>query len=432
MKKYRWVVVSGLCLIGLLAYIDRVNLSVSAPLIMKEFNLTATQMGLILGAMFPGYMLFNFIGGALMDKLAPTKLFSFAILIWSLSTAWVTQISSFAFLYLARFIFGSAEGLMPPYNTKIISSWMLPKERGMAQASWVAATLIGVAVGAPISGLIIKSYDWRTLFYIFAAFGIIVMSILYFIIKDTPQDHQLASPEERKLIADTLEEERIKKSHAPGEVASRAEVMQFLRDPYLWLMAIGYFSAITMWWANLTWLPGYLVKEKGFTILKSGYWSAFPFLMGAIGLMCGGFITDRILKGRRVPQIVLFQLIAPPLVFIAVGSTNNTLMVIAFAISMFFTCGAVGQWWPLPIDLFSRKLAGTASGIMSGIGTIGAIISPVLLGYIYDLTKSFYWGFGIIAIITFVGAFISLTILAHEKRIHSKMIELETTNKAAV
>lgn len=430
MKNYRWIVLAGLCLIGLLAYVDRVNLSVSAAVIMKEFNFSATQMGLILGAMFPGYLLFNIIGGALLDRLAPTRLFMFAIAVWSLCTAWVTQISTFALFYLARFIFGSAEGLMPPYCTKIISSWMLPKERGRSQASWIAATMIGVAVGAPVSGIIIKAYDWRTLFYIFTVFGFIVICILWLIIKDSPRNHRWVFPEERKLIEDTLEEERIKKAYAPGEIASRWEIMQLLRDPYLWLMAIGYFTAITMWWANLTWLPGYLVKEKGFTILKSGYWSSFPFLMGAFGLMCGGFITDRLLKGRRVPEIFLFQLLAPPLVFIAVGSTNNAVMVTAFAISMFFTCGAVGQWWPLPMELFTRKLAGTASGIMSGIGTIGAIIAPVLLGYVFDMTKSFYWGFGIIAIITFIGAFISLTILAHEKRIHQKVEAGEKTQAA--
>lgn len=422
MRNYRWIVISGLCLIGFLAYIDRVNLSMSAVLIMKEFNLSGAEMGLILGAMFPGYLLFNIIGGALLDRFKPTKLFMYAIAIWSLSTAWFTQISSFVWFYIARFIFGAAEGLMPPYNAKIVSNWMLPKERGRANSFWIGATMIGVAVGAPVSGLIIKAYDWRTLFYIFTIFGFIVIGVLYFIVKDYPRLHPNISPDELKLIDDTLKDEAEKKMYVPGDIATSFEIKQLLRDPYLWLIAIGYLTAITMWWANLSWLPGYLVKEKGFTVLKSGYWSSFPFLLGAAGLVFGGFLTDKLFKGQRVTLIIIFQFLAPPTVFLAIGSSDNIIMVMAFAVSMFFTCGAVGQWWPLPMELFNRKLAATASGIMSGVGTIGAIIAPVLLGYLFDVTKSFYWGFGVIAIITFAGALLSFFILAHERRIHNKLL----------
>ncbi|MBU7006772.1 MFS transporter [Phosphitispora fastidiosa] len=423
MKNLRWVMVIGVCLIGFLAYIDRVNLSVAAAPIMKEYNFSATQMGLILGAMFPGYLIFNVIGGAIMDRFAPTKFLMFAIAVWSLSTAWFTQITSFGLFYLSRFIFGSAEGFMPVYNTKIISNWMLPNERGRSQASWIAATLIGMAIGAPVSGLMIKAYGWRTLFYIFTAFGFVIIAVLLTVMKDSPKEHRRISREELEMIESTLEKERLNKAHTAGEVATRAEIFGLLKDPYLWLISIGYFTAISMWWANLTWLPGYLVSEKGFTVLKSGYLSAFPFLMGAIGLMCGGFITDHFLKGRRIPLIFLFQLLSPPLVMVAIGSSNNAIMVTAFAISMFFTCGAVGQWWPLPMELFSRKLSATAGGIMSGIGTVGAIIAPVMLGYVFDATKSFYWGFGIIALVTFVGSFISLAISGHEKMLQQKNAE---------
>lgn len=425
MKNYRWIAGSVIMMITLVAYIDRINLSVAAPLIMEQFHFSAAQFGLILGAMIPGYVLFNIIGGFLVDRFAPIKVATIAIAIWSLATAGFTVLSTFTTIYLSRLIFGAAEGPFPPAQTKLYGRWMLPQERGRVLSGSTAFALLGVAIGAPLCGLIIKAYGWRTLFIALAVIGLLFMLILNVFARNYPNEHPWITSQEKELIEKALEDERIKKGTSGGEIATKEELAAHIKNPYLWLLGIGYFTIMCLWWANLSWLPGYLVKEKHVSILQSGIMSSFPYLMGVVGLVCGGFITDKLTKGYRGMFLIICQLAGPPFIFLALGATSELGMVLAFSVAMFFTAGGMSQFWTLTLDLFSTKFTGISSGIMSGVGSLGGMFTPYLMGRLYDTTHSFYWGFGSVAIIAFIGAIISIPLFRYEQKIKRAKIDKE-------
>ena len=155
-------------------------------------------------------------------------------------------------------------------------------------------------------------------------------------------------------------------------------------------------------------------------------WSAFPFLMGTLGQLCTGWFTDRFMRGKRTAYIIFCQVVGPPVVFIAIGATSTAATILGFAVAMFFTAGAVGQYWVLMMDLIPGKVLGAATGTMNGIGLIFAFFVPVLMGRVYDVTHSFYWGFGSIAIVTFIGAIIAIPLLFYEKRVHGGEVKMQT------
>jgi sugar phosphate permease len=210
-----------------------------------------------------------------------------------------------------------------------------------------------------------------------------------------------------------------------GNIATKREIQEHFKNPYIWLLGLCYFSVMCIFWANLTWLPSYFIKEKGFTVFKSGIMSAFPYLTGIVGLLCGGYITDKFMKTGRTVYGFVCLLIGPPVVFYALGATGDVRLILAFSISMFFIAGAMGQFWALTIDLFSVKLAGISSGIMSFIGYFGALVTPVLIGRIYDLTNSFYWGFGSATSVNFIGVIILIPLMRYEHRVHKAKVLIE-------
>ena len=418
MKNYRWVVCTTLWLITFIAYLDRVNLSVAATSIMSQFNLSATQFGLILGAMIPGYVAFSFIGGIIADRFSPLRTISIAIIIWSVCTGWFAFITNFAWLYISRVFFGAAEGLYPPTQLKMYSNWMLPQERGRVLGVSVAMSFLGIAVGAPICGAVIKNYSWQTLFMGCAVVGILYFLLVNIFVRSSPSEHPWITSGEKELIEKTIQDENMKKGTAEGKVPTRQEIYDHLKNPYVWVLGLGYFSVMAIFWANITWLPGYLVKEKGFTVFQSGYMSSIPYFTGVVGMIAGGLICDKYLKGRRTWWIIFCQVIGPPLVFVALGATSNAALIVGFGASMFFTAGT-GQFWVLTMDLLPLKMTGLSSGILTGVGYLGGMATPVIMGRIYDVTHSFYWGFGSVAIVCFMGAIIAVPLLLEERRIHT-------------
>jgi sugar phosphate permease len=418
MKNYRWVVaLAGISLMQFISYVDRVNLSVSAPSLMKEFNLSGTEMGGLFAAMMPTYIIFSFVGGYLADRFGAWRVSSIAFVVWSAATAWFGACTSVFQMWMSRLVFGASEGAFPPAAVRFECNWMLPNERGRSHSIMTAATLMGLAIGAPICGYIVNAYGWRPLFYGLGILGLVSVGILSMFLKNSPKECHRVSVREREFIEKALEDERLRKGDAAG-AHTTGDVVKLLKNPYLWLFVFGYVTVVTIWWANMSWLPGYLVKEKGFTVFKSGVWSAFPFLMGAIGVMTGGLICDKFLFGKRLAYVILCQFAAPPIIFLALGATTDMAILLGFAVAMFFSAGSMGQYWALTMDLFPAKLAGTTAGIMSGIGLIAASFAPVAMGRIYDVTHSFYWGFGSVALLTFSGAIICMPLLAYEKKLH--------------
>ena len=149
----------------LISYFDRVNFSVSAPLIMKEFNLGAAFMGIIMSAFNIGYAVFNFYGGFLAEKYSARKFMTFILFLWSVMTIFTGFGWSFISFLVIRIIFGMCEGPLVLINTKLVNRWMLPNERARASGLWLAAMPVGVVFGVLLSGFIVQSYGWRSVFY---------------------------------------------------------------------------------------------------------------------------------------------------------------------------------------------------------------------------------------------------------------------------
>jgi sugar phosphate permease len=238
------------------------------------------------------------------------------------------------------------------------------------------------------------------------------------LMKDSPREHKWVSKEEADLIENTLQQEREAKGKEAGEKSTTKDTLNLLKNPYLWLVAIGYMTIFMIWWANMAWLPGYMVKERGMTVFKSGWMAAVPYLIGSVGMIAGGYVTDHLLKGKRMPYLLLCQLAGAPLVFLALGATSTAGMIALFSVSMYFTAGALAQFWPFVFDFFPGKVVGTAVGIVNFVGGFGGFFAPIIIGQVYDMTHSFYWGFGSIAIAVFLGALSTIPLLIRELKMH--------------
>lgn len=372
--KRRWLMLFLSWLIFFVAFLDRVNLSVAMPFIADEFQMTPEQSGFVLSAFFITYMLFQIPGGIMGDKVGPKKVMTFAFIWWSVMTVATGFARNFTQFYLIRLLFGIGEGVHPPCAFKLNSNWFPDRERATANAIFTSANSIGPAIAPPIAVAIIAAWGWHSIFFIFGALGLVLIPIWMYIGRDSPELDEKISPEELKYIKSGQKEQKV------DEGSEKVGLSSIFKNPNTWLLAIAYFFFLCVFYGLMTWLPSYLVQARGFAMVKMGIFAGLPFLAIGIAQPLGGLISDRLLKSRRKPLVIAAALGAAPLLYGVVAATTETGAMTSLICAGFVFGLAFGPFFALPMECVKRQFAGTSSAVMNTGGSIGGVISPIIIG----------------------------------------------------
>lgn len=391
-----------ICLMYLIFYVDRVNLSTAAPIMQQDLGLTATQLGIAFSAFAYPYAFFQIAGGWLGDRLGPRVMLSVCAVIVGVSTVWTGLAGGVISLFLARLALGIGEGPAFPTATRALSNWLRPDQRALAQGITHAFSRFGNAITPPLIAAVIIAFDWRMSFYVLGAASLLWALVWVFYFRNDPRTHPAIQPEDLEgLPPATVAATR--KAVPWGPLLKRMMPVTLTDFCYGWIL-----------WLYLNWLPSFFLHEYRLDLKKSALFAAGVFFAGVIGDTVGGILSDRILKktgdvGKaRVSVIVLGFLgsfcFMVPILFVHDLAIVSGCLSFAF----FFAELIVAPIWAIPMDI-APEFSGSASGFMNfGFGLAG-IISPVVFGYAIDLTGR--WDVPFIGSLAFllVGAMLALT-----------------------
>ena len=269
----RYTILLLLFLLSLVNYIDRVNISITAPVMMPELGWDTALFGVVFSAFVCGYALFMIPSGFLADRWSPKSLLVYACFGWSLFTL-LTPLGQYAFglMLSLRFLVGMFEAASLPAATVINARWVPRHELGMAQMISISGVYAGQLIAYPISAWIIGAFSWRSVFYFNAILGFAWIGLWLWLGSDRPPQ----------------EEEKKQESPEGGAVPLRA----LLTNPAVIALAVSYF-----FWAYgiamvIAWLPTYLVEARGYTIQQMGRVGMLPVAGGLIGVLGGGVMSD--------------------------------------------------------------------------------------------------------------------------------------------
>jgi ACS family glucarate transporter-like MFS transporter len=272
-KNFRWMIIAWLVVIGGCAYADRVNFSMAAPLLSKEFGFNSAQLGIIMSAFTFGYLITNFPGGFLVSRFS-SRVISVAVLLgWSIMTIFTGLAWSFTSLIIIRIIFGLFEGPYVPTIVNIVGHWAIPEERGTSMALSNINVPAGIILGNFISSFIIPAMGWRSVFFIFGGVGVLTAVINWFFLRDKPDEHPWVSKEEKEYIKDR----QISFDGEAAHTSKGSTISQILKNPWSWVIFFMYFAMTLIFWANVNWLPTYFVKERGSNLFSAGMFSSLPW-----------------------------------------------------------------------------------------------------------------------------------------------------------
>ena len=365
-------------------YIDRGALSISAPLIAREMSLSPAQMGLLFSAFFWTYSALQPLAGWCVDRYNVNSILAGGYLLWSLATASVTWITRFGFLFGARLVLGAGESVAYPAYSKILTENFPENRRGFANAQVDAASKVGPALSTLIGGLLISRFGWRSLFL-----GLGLVSLIWLL-----PWIRWAPPSSRRT----------------GKSAeARPGALQVLRQRETWGTSIGMFALGYAWTFLISWLPTYLINERGLSMRSVAVLGSLPFWAMAATSMIGGWWSDRwIAAGGGVTKVrktfvaggmLLCCVTLLPAAVVRTPQVSAALLVVSCSALGFFTSNV----WAITQTLAGPLAAGSWTGIQNAVGNLGGVLSPALTGIIVSSTGSYVIPFAVSSGVLFIG-----------------------------
>ena len=380
----RWYVLGLICLMYLITYLDRVNISTAAPAISEEFGFDKITMGVIFSAFVWAYALFQVPGGWLSDRFGARPVLATIVAYWSVMTA-ATAAATGALSFVAiRFLFGVGEAGAFPGATRAMQLWYPRQERGLVQGLTHSASRLGAAIAPPLVVLIVTTLGWRWVFYISGAVGFVWSLWWYISYRNLPEEHGMVNRAELEHIRGIGEGGVINQA-AIERKAANVPWGTLLRSPNMWAIMCAYFTYVYCLYIFLTWLPSYLVEFRHFTLLKVGIFASLPLFAGVVGDTVGGLATDWLLKktgntkfARRA--VAITGLLGCAVFIVPAALTDDAYTAVyCLTAAMFFLECTIGPAWSVPMDT-GGKYSGTVSGMMNMAGNFGGAMSPLVFG----------------------------------------------------
>jgi sugar phosphate permease len=390
-----------LCLMYLIFYVDRVNISTAAPLIKHDLGLSNTALGFAFSAFAYPYAVFQLIGGWLGDRFGPRLTLGVSGFVVCISTALTGAVGGLAALVVVRLALGFGEGAAFPTATRAMAAWLPANRWGFGQGVTHSAARIGNALTPPLIAWLIAALSWRGSFVVLGAASLVWMAVWLWFFRDDPRTHPRVTAAELAALP-------------PGRAAGPRPRVPWRRlfRRVLPVTAVDFCYGWTLW-LFLSWIPSFFFHNFHLDLAHSALFSSGVFLSGVVGDTLGGIVSDRILKNtgnlRRARCGVISGGLFGGFVFLIPVILMHELWVAALCLSLAFFCVelVVAPIWAVPMDIAPRY-AGSASGIMNfGFGVAG-IISPWVFGYVIDLTGSWTVPFIASVILLLIGAGLAL------------------------
>lgn len=417
-SNYRFLVLGLIFLVYAVNYADRTNIGAVLPFITEEFNLTNFEAGSLASMFFLGYAVSQIPAGFWMSKRGTRGIISLSILGFSICTALIGGAGSALSIMLARLGLGLTEGPTPVGLTSTINNWFPPKEKATATGVYIASTMFAPIIVPPLAVWITLTYGWHWVFFFFAMPGIVLALAWYVLVATKPEESKFVSESELAHIRQGTGERAQKREDAIEDHPRFAVLDKIIRtkklDPVqsakgvftsknIWCSCLAYFMMVSILYGLLTWIPSYLVKEKGFAFMKMGFIATMPWIGGFIGSITGGWISDNILGRRRKPTMLFTAISTIIMMFVMLNVPENTVLV---ALSLFFVGLALNIGWPAftayPMGVADRNSYPIAISLVNSGGNMGGFVSPMVAGYLLDRIGNFnavFTYFGICAVI---------------------------------
>ncbi len=389
--RQRYLVVVCLFIGIVIAYIDRVNVSVLSAdaVFLADMGIQndPVRIGLLMTAFLAVYGLSNVLLAPLADHFGPRRTMMFSIIIWTISLFIGGVATCFSLVIISRILLALGEGCYYPLQGVFVKHWFPRQERGKANSVWVIGQSVAPAAAMPFFTWIVSDFGWRMNYYVCLVLGLIPLYMLWKHVTDYPAQHERVNEAELALIEAGQDEcgQESKES-----IPFMERIKPFARDYRYWLLVLFMLCLQAMYWGLVAWLPKYLKDECAFSWAEMGWLAAMPFVLSIFSKALSGVLVDKV--GRGSPILLLSMSVAGVCVYYGTAMDNNYASACLLAVGMAFCTMGTPVVWTMLQGIVPGKSISTAGGILNGIASGLSSLSPAVIGLVISLAGDFNGG----------------------------------------
>lgn len=385
-----------------ISYIDRAAISLALAQIGKDFNLQAADLGIVISAFFLGYAAMQVPGGWLSDRFGSKYVVIVTIVMWSLFTAFTSLAWSLTSLIAIRFIFGIAEGGFPAASIRAIAEVFKkdsrPKMAGLLLSSNYAGSMIAPLIMAPL----ILWLGWRHAFNTIGIAGI-VFAVAYFVFVPHLRSAGAAA------------------NTAATKVESRAPMRELVKNPLLWQLMVVWFGLSCVNKGLDSWMPLYLLQQRGLDLKTVGVVAPIPFVMATIATAIGGWVMTTFFAEREKYLLIGSSALTGIFLYFMYKAETITMLIVYQSVVYFFKSFVLAAVVALPTKLLRDDQIGSGVGMVNLGGQSAGFVAPAAIGFIVTGTGSFDAAFGFLVAMTAMSVVVASTINTAQPRLAPKL-----------
>ncbi len=382
----RWRIFSFLFGFGFIAYFQQKSLTIVADQMMPQLHLSQLQIGWLEQAFVIGYALFQLPGGIFGQRFGARLGFTiiglaafFATIATPLAPVLLNGQGLFLALLCVQLFLGVAQGAIFPISAGVFEAWFPPERWSFIQGLQSMGLGLGAALTAPLIATLMLKVGWQRSLLWTSIPALLVIAGWAWYGRNTPREHRRVSPAELATIGDRSQEQ------VTGAITLK-RVWASITNRNVFLLAISYVSMNYAYYLLSNWVFLYLVQERHFSLLESGWLATTPPLAAGLGAGVGGVLTGVLCKRfglrwgyRWVPLLSLPS--AGVFLLMGVNADNPYLAVLALACSFFCIELTEGSYWGTVMSVAKGDTM-IAGGVMNTGGNLGGIIGIPIVAYL--------------------------------------------------
>ena len=281
-----WAILVLLALGLMISFVDRTSLSAALADkgFVRHFALTDVDRGWLNAAFFWSYGVLQMPMGWLVDRYGVKWPYAACFLAWCLLAAATAAVTTVSALILMRLLIGAAESVVIPATYRYLADHFAEHRKGTALGIFSIGGKMGPAIGAPIAAWMIVNSSWSVMFVATGLVGLVWLAPWLLMLRN---DHPTPSQLETRRRA-----------------ASSVPLSHLLASPVVWGGMVNNFCYAYFNFYCMTWMPAYLVEQRGLSLEKSGLYTFFSFAGIAVVAALAGWAADALIaRGRDAVRV---------------------------------------------------------------------------------------------------------------------------------
>jgi ACS family tartrate transporter-like MFS transporter len=387
LRKVRRRVVPLMVWLYFIAFLDRNNVGFAKLTMSEDIGLSATAYGLGAGIFFIGYAIFEIPSNAGMHRFGARKWIARILVTWGIFATAMAAVQGETSFYVIRFLLGAAEAGFFPAVILYLTYWFPSAQRVAVLGLFILAQPLANALGAPVSGLLLKMegiwglHGWQWMYIIEGIPAVVMGFVVLVAVTDRPKDAMWLAPEERQWLQATMDAEDAAKTAAGSH-----SFVAGLKDRRSLVFAALYFGLVMGIYGLSLWLPSIVEAMGDLSTTQIGFIVPIPYICAAAFVFFWSRHSDR--TGERVGHATFSMLLAAA-GLLASGfllQASPVWAMVALCFAAMGTFSAISPFWELPSAVLGGAAAASGIALINSLGNLGGFAAPYAVGALVDRT----------------------------------------------